>query len=65
MLVNYFTYTYTSRAGRMARGISLWCSKCGKEIKVNTPAVSVRMRWQQKIYHQECYEICYIDIYAQ
>jgi hypothetical protein len=61
MLVNYFTYTYTSRAGRMARGI-LWCSKCGKEIKVNTSVVSVRMHWQQKIYHQECYEIGYIDI---
>lgn len=60
-MANHFNYTYTSRAGRMTRGASLCCSKCGQEIEPNTAVVSINSPMHRRIYHHACYESLYIE----
>jgi hypothetical protein len=60
-MADYFTYTYSSRMGRIVRGAPLCCSRCNREIEPGVAVVSISAARHRKIYHQACYESLYIE----
>ena len=62
--MRFFVCTVTTLRGRMRRGASIYCRRCGVELAVGDEAVSYKTGHAGKhckIYHASCHRTLFVE----